>query len=418
MANMADYDQSELEEKALEETAQKAKELQRRAIRKSYATAYRKAAASETAKAVAQKEATAVAVRKTVRTTQTIQKWAKEPGFWIALLLGLVALALVMMMGATTSMTTMLSGAMTQVVSTSYTSEDSDLLATESAYAALETALRTQISLVEQTMPDYDDYEYSLNEIGHNPYILTAYLTAKYQVYTADDVATELANLYTMQYNLTFSVLSETQGEGEDEETILTLLVDLVNNPLETFLRGQLTDDQQIIYDALLETQGNKPGIFDSVYNTGSSDQAIDYQVPSHYLTDSQFGAMIAEAEKYLGYPYVWGGSSPSTSFDCSGFVCWVINQSGVGYIPRTTAQGIFNATIPITASEAQPGDIVFFEGTYDTTSTVTHVGIYVGDGMMIHCGNPIGYVSMDSGYWAEHFYCFGRLPSMAEEGE
>lgn len=179
-------------------------------------------------------------------------------------------------------------------------------------------------------------------------------------------------------------------------------------------LAGELlTPEQKEMFDIYMETKGNKPDVFGDDYATGTpgGGEYTDYEIPPEALSDERFAAMIAEAEKYLGYPYVWGGSSPSTSFDCSGFVCWVINHSGVGNVGRTTAQGIFNYTTPIAPSEAKPGDIIFFTGTYDSGSAVSHVGIYVGNGMMIHCGNPISYASVNTPYWQSHFYAYGRLP-------
>ena len=187
----------------------------------------------------------------------------------------------------------------------------------------------------------------------------------------------------------------------------------VTNKNISTLAGELLTPQQKEMFDIYMETKGNKPDVFgENIYaETPGGGQYTDYEIPPDALSDERFAAMIAEAEKYLGYPYVWGGSSPSTSFDCSGFVCWVINQSDVGNVGRTTAQGIFNYTTPIAPSEAKPGDIIFFTGTYDSGSAVSHVGIYVGNGMMIHCGNPISYASVNTPYWQQHFYAYGRLP-------
>ncbi len=205
-------------------------------------------------------------------------------------------------------------------------------------------------------------------------------------------------------------------GETTTEEIpydYYILHVTLTNKNIETLAGELLTPEQKEMFDIYMETKGNKPDVFGEDYAAGTpgGGEYTDYEIPPEALSDERFAAMIAEAEKYLGYPYVWGGSSPSTSFDCSGFVCWVINQSGAGSVGRTTAQGIFNYTTPIAPSEAKPGDIIFFTGTYDSGSAVSHVGIYAGNGMMIHCGNPISYASVNTPYWQSHFYAYGRLP-------
>ena len=277
-----------------------------------------------------------------------------------------------------------------------------------------------------------------MDEIGHNPYELTSYLIAKLRTYTRADVQGELRALFEAQYKLTLTEEMEIRYRTEtrtgtttstDPETGETttedyeyevevpyeyyiLNVTLQNRTLPFVVNSLLTAEQKEIYDITLELKGNKPYLWDDIYlgGGGSYDPGSDYTIPGEALSDPAFAALITEAEKYLGYPYVWGGSSPSTSFDCSGFVCWVYTASGVHSLPRTTAQGIFNQCSYVSSSDAKPGDIIFFTGTYASGSPVSHVGIYVGNGMMIHCGDPIKYASINTDYWQSHFYAFGRL--------
>ena len=290
----------------------------------------------------------------------------------------------------------------------------------------------TQLN-IESTHPGYDEYRYQLDEINHNPYELTAYLTVLFEDYTRAEVQETLQELFDRQYTLTLeekvevrtrtetrthTVTDPETGETSEEEyeveveyNYYILNVTLRNNGLGTAIAASgLTEDQQERYNILLQTQGNRPYLFeDDIYATPTGPYT-DYDIPGEALTDEKFVNMIHEAEKYLGFPYVWGGSSPSTSFDCSGFVCWVINNCGNGWnVGRTTANGLMGSCDIIPASEAQPGDLIFFQGTYDTAGA-SHVGIYVGGGMMIHCGNPISYASIETSYWQSHFYAYGRI--------
>ena len=286
--------------------------------------------------------------------------------------------------------------------------------------------MREEIADIETDYPDYDEYQYHLDEIGHDPFALASYLTAKLYDYTRQEAQAEIQALFEKQYTLTLREEIQTRyrtetttdpdtGETTTEQVpydYYILHVTLTNKNIETLAGKLLTPEQKEMFDIYMETKGNKPDVFgENCATQPGGGQYTDYEIPPEALSDERFAAMIAEAEKYLGYPYVWGGSSPSTSFDCSGFVCWVINHSGAGSIGRTTAQGIFNYTTPIAPSEAKPGDIIFFTGTYDSGSAVSHVGIYVGNGMMIHCGNPISYASVNTPYWQQHFYAYGRLP-------
>lgn len=342
------------------------------------------------------------------------------------LTVGVFLLLIVLIFTGLSSCAAMIQGGVTSIIGTSYTAEDEAIREVEADYKELESGLREEIADIETDYPDYDEYQYHLDEIGHDPFALASYLTAKLYDYTREEAQAEIQALFEKQYTLTLREEIQTRyrtetttdpdtGETTTEQVpydYYILHVTLTNKNIETLAGELLTPEQKEMFDIYMETKGNKPDVFGENYATQpGGGQYTDYEIPPEALSDERFAAMIAEAEKYLGYPYVWGGSSPSTSFDCSGFVCWVINHSGAGSIGRTTAQGIFNYTTPIAPSEAKPGDIIFFTGTYDSGSAVSHVGIYVGNGMMIHCGNPISYASVNTPYWQQHFYAYGRLP-------
>lgn len=314
-------------------------------------------------------------------------------------------------------------GMMNAVVGTSYTAEDEDILGANEDYTALENELREKIANIERTHPGYDEYRYSVDEIGHNPYELASYLSAKYHVYFREQVQDELREIFEAQYELTLTeeveirYRTETSTDPETGETTTEevpyeyyiLNVTLTNKTLPAVILPRLNEQQREIYTVMQQLKGNKPYLWEGIYN-GGEDTGPSYEIPGEALDDPAFAALMEEATKYIGWPYVWGGSSPSTSFDCSGFVCWVYTASGVHNLPRTTAQGIYNQCAIISPSEAKPGDIIFFTGTYDSPGPVSHVGIYVGDGMMLHCGSPIQYANINSSYWQTHFYAFGRL--------
>ena len=394
---------------------QYAKDL--RAAQKAGATAGKTAGAAKNTRKAAQKAGEA-----TKKTTDFIAR------HWKAILtVGVFLLLIVMIFTGLSSCAAVIQGGVTSIVGTSYTAEDEAIRQVEADYKELESGLREEIADIETDYPDYDEYQYHLDEIGHNPFALASYLTAKLYDYTREEARAEIQALFEKQYTLTLReeiqtrYRTETTTDPETGETTTEeipydyyiLHVTLTNKNIETLAGELLTPEQKEMFDIYMETKGNKPDVFGDDYAAGTpgGGEYTDYEIPPEALSDERFAAMIAEAEKYLGYPYVWGGSSPSTSFDCSGFVCWVINHSGVGNVGRTTAQGIFNYTTPIAPSEAKPGDIIFFTGTYDSGSAVSHVGIYVGNGMMIHCGNPISYASVNTPYWQSHFYSYGRLP-------
>ena len=394
---------------------QYAKDL--RAAQKAGSTAGKTAGAAKNTRKAAQKAGEA-----TKKTTDFIARHWKG-----ILTVGVFLLLIVMIFTGLSSCAAIIQGGVSSVLGTSYTAEDEAIREVEADYKELESGLREEIADIETDYPDYDEYQYHLDEIGHNPFALASYLTAKLYDYTREEAQAEIQALFEKQYTLALReeiqtrYRTETTTDPETGETTTEeipydyyiLHVTLTNKNIKTLAGELLTPEQKEMFDVYMETKGNKPDVFGDDYATGTpgSGEYTDYEIPPEALSDERFAAMIAEAEKYLGYPYVWGGSSPSTSFDCSGFVCWVINHSGVGSVGRTTAQGIFNYTTPIAPSEAKPGDIIFFTGTYDSGSAVSHVGIYAGNGMMIHCGNPISYASVNTPYWQSHFYSYGRLP-------
>ena len=294
------------------------------------------------------------------------------------------------------------------IMVSSYFAEDEDIYAAENYYNGLEQNLQSKIDNIENEYSGYDEYNYNLAGIGHNPYELISYLTAVYQDFKFNDIKSALDTLFNAQYHLVITETSRQQtDEDGNEHTYKILNVTLVNEGMTT----TLTADQRELYDIYLVSKGNRDYLFaDDIYSNITQSPYNDYTIPGEALTDETFRKLITEAEKYLGYPYVWGGSSPQTSFDCSGFVCWVFKNSGVYPLGRTTAQGIFDQCTPVRPSDAKPGDIIFFTGTYNSGCPVSHVGIYVGNGMMIHCGNPIQYASVNSNYWTQHFYAYGRL--------
>ena len=343
------------------------------------------------------------------------------------LIAGVLGLLVMLIAGMFSSCTAMFAGSGNAVLGTSYTAEDADILGADADYSALETALDNQISNIESTHPGYDEYRYDLAEIGHNPYELASYLTVLFEDYTRAEAQSTLQSLFAQQYTLTltpevevrYRTETRTDSEGNDYDVEVPynyhiLNVKLTNKGLGAVIRDSgLTTEQADRYDVLMTTSGNRSELFgEDVYGVAGGEYT-DYDIPGEALTDEKFRRMITEAEKYLGMPYVWGGSSPSTSFDCSGFVSWAINHSGNGWsVGRLGAKGLKGICDIIPPDQAKPGDLIFFHHTYDAPdpSDATHVGIYVGDGMMIHCGNPISYASTRSNYWQNHFLCFGRI--------
>ena len=375
--------------------------------------------------------------------TEFLTKFVTEHpyGTIIAVLVLMVVLVIV---ASLTSCGAGAGGVSNMTITTSFTAQDDDIVAVNNDYTGLEEDLQTEIDNIETDYPGYDEYNYNLNEISHNPFELAALLTVLYEDYTEVEAQAMLQTIMDSQYTLTKTRVVETRTrtvtkwhwvtryrtqivngvatqvpyqsyesyQVEEEYEYYILNVTLVNHSIDYVARNMgLTAEQLQRYEILLETFGNKKYLFeDDPYAAPQPGDYQDYNVPSEYLTDVEFGNMLHEAEKYLGYPYVWGGSSPSTSFDCSGFVSYVINHCGNGWnVGRQTANGLLNNCTRVSKNNAKPGDLIFFQGTYNT-SGASHVGIYVGDGMMIHCGNPIQYANINSNYWQSHFYTFGRL--------
>lgn len=330
-----------------------------------------------------------------------------------------VALVLFIMLSMLTNIVSscslILEGISSSIAGSTYPSDDADMLAAEAEYSAMEAQLQSDMDHYEDNH-DYDEYSFELDSIGHDPYVLISTLTAMHDgAWTIDEVRGTLRMLFERQYTLTETVNTSTVTDPENPEAepqeYRIVDVKLKNNDLSHLPCEILSEAQLARYSVYMATLGNRPDLFPGSAYIGRYGEGsyITYEIPPSALEDEAFAAIIAEAEKYLGYPYVWGGSSPSTSFDCSGFVCWVLNHSGWN-VGRTTAQGLCNFCTPVRYSDAKPGDLVFFMGTYDTPE-VSHVGIYVGNDMMIHCGDPISYSNLNSAYWQEHLYCYGRLP-------
>ena len=344
---------------------------------------------------------------------------------------GVLVLLILVIFCFITSCSVFFPGGMGTVWTTSYTAEDEDILGAEADYQALEEALRAEVAAIPSSYPDYDEYTWDLDPITHDPHQLAAVLTAIHEAYTRGEVQGTMQSIFDQQYELilseTIEIRTRTETRtGTDPTTGDTytyevevqyewriLNITLLNFGIDSVARGMLSGDDLDRYDILQETQGNRPELFGGVSvgygSDGSGEVGIDYEVPAEAFSDPEFAAMLEEAEKYLGTPYVWGGSSPETGFDCSGYVCWVLNQSGWD-VGRTTANGLWQQSAKVSEHEAKPGDLVFFQGTYDTPGA-SHVGLYVGDGMMISAGDPIKYSNIHSSYWDNHLLGFGRIP-------
>lgn len=405
---------------------------QKQAIKKEYAAAKAGAAAAENTAA-----GTAKAAQGTASMTEKAFQFVQSHSH---IIIGIAAVGLLVLViaGSVSSCSVLINGGGNVVLGTSYTAEDEDLKGVETDYTKLEDKLRKQIDRIETDHPGYDEYRYNLAEIGHNPYELASLLTVEFENYTRSQVQARLQSIFEAQYELKLEEKVEIRtrketrvgyrynpitGTGHTYTYQVTvqyeykiLNVTLLNRGVDYVARNSgLTDDQLQRYEVTLECRGNRDDLFVGIAfatpdGAGSSGEYQDYDIPGEALTDEKFRKMITEAEKYLGYPYVWGGSSPSTSFDCSGFVSWVINHCGNGWnVGRQTANGLMGKCDIIPKSEAKPGDLIFFQKTYNT-SGASHVGIYVGNGMMIHCGNPISYASIETNYWRQHYYCMGRI--------
>ena len=414
--------------------------LQKKRIQRNYAKEVRSAQKN------AQKTATA-AKTAAVRTKEAAQKTAafvKKHSKVILPIIGIAAIV-VMLIGGVSSCSMMAGSGVSSVLSSSYLSEDADIMAAEEAYCAMEAELQEYLDTYESTHT-YDEYHYELDDIEHDPYVLISILSALHEgTFTIAQVQDDLEMLFEKQYILTETVETETRYRTETEiierpkrdpvtgefvldeygwqvmedyeqevevpYTYYICTVELENFNLSHVPVYIMDEDTLSMYATYMGTLGNREDLFpDSGYVSKYTDPPDIYEIPPSASEDETFATLIAEAEKYIGYPYVWGGSNPNTSFDCSGFVSWVLTNSGLCNTGRLGAQGLYNISTPVSSSNAQPGDLVFFVGTYDTPG-ISHVGIYVGGGVMLHCGDPIQYANLNSSYWQSHFYAFARPP-------
>ena len=397
---------------------------QKQAIKKQYAAAKHNQAAQTTAKAA---ENTAKAAKKAAEKAEKAGKyvWEHRRGFAIA---AAILLMLAFLLNGLSSCSVIMDGVGSGIAASTYPSQDADMLSAEAQYCAMEAELQRYLDTYESTH-DYDEYHFDLDTIEHDPYVLISIITALHQgEWTLDEVQGTLQMLFDRQYILTEDVVVETRyrtetdtwtdADGNTHTDTYQVPYDyyICTVTLENFNLSHvpvyiMSEEQLGMYATYMATLGNRPDLFPGSGYIGKYVEGsyTDYDIPPEALDDEVFAAIIKEAEKYLGYPYVWGGSSPSTSFDCSGFVSWVINHSGWD-VGRLGAQGLCNICTPVPSANVKPGDLVFFTGTYDTPG-VSHVGIYVGNNMMIHCGDPISYANLNSNYWQSHFYRYGRLP-------
>jgi len=397
---------------------------QKQAIKKQYAAAKHNQAAQTTAKAA---ENTAKAAKKAAEKAEKAGKyvWEHRRGFAIA---AAILLMLAFLLNGLSSCSVIMDGVGSGIAASTYPSQDADMLGAEAQYCEMEAELQRYLDTYESTH-DYDEYHFDLDTIEHDPYVLISMITALHQgKWTLDEVQGTLQMLFDRQYILTEDVVVETRyrtetdtwtdADGNTHTDTYQVPYDyyICTVTLENFNLSHvpvyiMSEEQLGMYATYMATLGNRPDLFPGSGYIGKYVEGsyTDYDIPPEALDDEVFAAIIKEAEKYLGYPYVWGGSSPSTSFDCSGFVSWVINHSGWD-VGRLGAQGLCNICTPVSSANVKPGDLVFFTGTYDTPG-VSHVGIYVGNNMMIHCGDPISYANLNSNYWQSHFYRYGRLP-------
>lgn len=397
---------------------------QKQAIKKQYAAAKHNQAAQTTAKVA---ENTAKTAKKAAEKAEEVGKyvWEHRRGFAIA---AAILLMLAFLLNGLSSCSVIMDGVGSGIAASTYPSQDADMLGAEAQYCEMEAELQRYLDTYESTH-DYDEYHFDLDTIEHDPYVLISMITALHQgEWTLDEVQGTLQMLFDRQYILTEDVVVETRyrtetdtwtdADGNTHTDTYQVPYDyyICTVTLENFNLSHvpvyiMSEEQLGMYATYMATLGNRPDLFPGSGYIGKYVEGsyTDYDIPPEALDDEVFDAIIKEAEKYLGYPYVWGGSSPSTSFDCSGFVSWVINHSGWD-VGRLGAQGLCNICTPVSSANVKPGDLVFFTGTYDTPG-VSHVGIYVGNNMMIHCGDPISYANLNSSYWQSHFYRYGRLP-------
>ena len=400
---------------------------QKRAVKKQYAAAKRAGQFTGSAGKAADNTAKVgkAAARESKRAAAFVGR--HRNGFLIA---AGVFLVLVLLLNVLSSSSVLLEGALSGVTASTYPSTDDAMLGAEATYAQKEADLQNEIDHYQEQHPGYDEYHYDLDKIGHDPYVLISILAAWHGgEWTLDEVRDALSTLFSKEYQLTQTVETETRYRTETHTvtnpdgtthtetkqipyTYTICNLKLHNEDLSHLPIFIMNEDQVGVYSMYMSTLGNRPDLFPtSAYpNASTVKKPTEYNIPPEEMTNTRFAAMMTEAQKYIGYPYVWGGSSPKTSFDCSGYVSWVINHSGWN-VGRLGAQGLCDICTPVSPADVRPGDLVFFEHTYDTDG-VSHVGIYVGNGMMLAAGDPIGYSNLNTSYWQSHFYMFGRLPN------
>ena len=405
---------------------------QKQDIQKSYRAAARSGTAAQTAGGKAASNAAKSGMEQVINKGRSVVSTAvngianfAKSNAHVLLIVGVFLLLLLLVMSAFSSCSILFSGTTQVSGQTIYTAEDRDIRGAETDYKKLEKELDKKIKRTPTDHPGYNEYQYHLDPIEHDPWQLTSFLTTLYDDYTRSEVQGKLKETFKKQYKLTTWV--EVQIRYKTVWVISPAGIPiptqvpyeyrifhtkLVNKGLEVVIREELDNDQWKRYEIFQDTLGGRPYLFKGGLPPGGSDGSgapgIDYQVPAEALTDSEFATIYKEAQKYVGTPYVWGGSTPETGFDCSGYVCWVYNQNGYN-VGRTTANGLWNKCQHISEAEAKPGDLVFFEGTYDTVGK-SHVGIYLGNGMMVSAGDPIKYVNIHSSYWQKYLSGFGRL--------
>ena len=395
------------------------KHYQKQNIKKEYAAA--RNAGSQTAGTATKSTGKKLGEKASDKIKEFFEK-NKKVFIWIG-----VGIALLVLLGAGISSCSMLTSTGSSVIASSYLSEDDAMLGAEAQYCRMEQELQSYLDTYESTH-NYDEYHFDLDDIEHDPYVLISILSALHEgEFTLDEVQGTLQMLFEKQYILTEEVIVETRyrtetdtwtdADGNTHTETYRVPYDyyICNVKLENFNLSHvpvyiMSQEQLSMYATYMSVLGNREDLFgDSPYvDKYITNPPADYDVNPEYLNNEKFATLITEAEKYLGYPYVWGGSNPDTSFDCSGFVSYVLTNSGLVNTGRLGAQWLYNVCTPVSKANAQPGDLIFFVGTYDTPG-VSHVGIYVGDGVMIHCGDPIQYTSINSSYWQQHFYAFGR---------
>lgn len=407
--------------------------MQKQRIKRNYAKEVRQAG-QNTKKAAATAKSAAIRAKEAAKRAAVFVK----SNWKVILIVVAIAAVVFLLLGGISSCTMMLGSGAGTMFSSSYLSEDADIHGAENAYLAMEAELQNKLDNYETLNPGYDEYRYDLDDIEHDPYELISILSALHEgTFTADQVQDDLAMLFEKQYILTETTQTETRyrtetrtgtrtvtdpetGETTTEEYEYEVQVPYTyyirNVKLENFNLSHVPvyimgEDTLSIYATYMSTLGNREDLFpSSSYVEKYTTPSATYDIPASALEDETFAAFITEAEKYIGYPYVWGGSNPNTSFDCSGFVSWALTESGVCNTGRLGAQGLYNISTPVSSANARPGDLIFFVGTYDTPG-ISHVGIYVGGGKMLHCGDPIQYADINTSYWQSHFYAFARPP-------